>query len=86
MIMEKEVFERMVSEFNEVFNRTEDLRAFLLDEEKMKDFDPLQRDLLIAKLKAMESYVAILSICIGLNTPKNTADTEETVTPEVVND
>jgi hypothetical protein len=81
--MEKEVFERMVSEFNEVFNRTEDLRAFLLDEEKMKDFDPLQRDLLVAQLKAMESYVAILSIRIGLNAPKNT---EETVTPEVVND
>ena len=86
MIMEKEVFERMVSEFNEVFNRTEDLRAFLLDEEKMKDFDPLQRDLLVAQLKAMESYVAILSIRIGLNAPKNTADTEETVTPEAVND
>ena len=84
--MEKEVFERMVSEFNEVFGRTEDLRAFLLDEEKMKDFDPLQRDLLVAQLKTMESYVAILSIRIGLNAPKNTADTEETVTPEVVND
>ena len=84
--MEKEVFERMVSEFNEVFNRTEDLRAFLLDEEKMKDFDPLQRDLLVAQLKAMESYVAILSIRIGLNAPKNTADTEETVIPEAVND
>ena len=86
MIMEKEVFERMVSEFNEVFNRTEDLRAFLLDEEKMKDFDPLQRDLLVAQLKAMESYVAILSIRIGLNAPKNAEDTEETVTPEAVND
>lgn len=49
--MEKEVFEGMVSEFNELFNRTEDLRAFLLDEEKMKDFDPLQRDLLVAQLK-----------------------------------
>lgn len=84
--MEKEVFERMVGEFNEVFNRTEDLRAFLLDEEKMKDFDPLQRDLLVAQLKAMESYVAILSIRIGLNAPKNTADTEETVIPEAVND
>lgn len=81
--MEKEVFEGMLNEFNEVFNRTEDLRSFLLDEEKMKDFNPLQRDLLVAKLKAMESYVAILSILIGLNAPKNT---EETVTPEVVND
>jgi hypothetical protein len=84
--MEKEVFERMVSEFNEVLNRIEDLRAFLLDEEKIKDFDPLQRDLLVAQLKAMESYVAILSIRIGLNVPKNTEDTEETVTPETVND
>ena len=84
--MEKEVFEGLVSEFNEMFNRTEDLRAFLLDEEKMKDFDPLQRDLLVAQLKAMESYVAILSIRIGLNAPKNAEDTEETVTPEAVND
>ena len=90
MIMEKEVFERMVSEFNEVLNRTEDLRAFLLDEEKMKDFDPLQRDLLVTQLKAMESYVAILSIRIGLNAPREElaqpADTEETVVPETVND
>jgi hypothetical protein len=73
-----------------VLNRTEDLRAFLLDEEKMKDFDPLQRDLLVAQLKAMESYVAILSIRIGLNAPREElaqpADTEETVIPEAVND
>ena len=81
--MEKEVFERLLSEFNELNNRIIKCRAFLLDEEKSKVLDALNRDLLVAYLKSMESSLAILSIRIGLNAPKDAA-TE--IVPEAVND
>ena len=52
--------------------------------------DALNRDLLVAQLKAMEAYLSILSVRIGLNAPREElaqpADTEETVVPETVND
>jgi hypothetical protein len=90
MIMEKEVFERMLSEFNELNERVTNCREFLLDEEKSKVLDALNRDLLVAQLKAMEAYLSILSVRIGLNAPREEfiqpADTEETVVPEAVND
>lgn len=88
MIMEKEVFERMSSEFNEMNERVIDCRGFLLDEEKVNKLDPLNRDLLVAQLKAMETYVSLLSIRIGYNyrPEEPTTDTEETVVPEAVND
>jgi hypothetical protein len=90
MIMEKEVFERMLSEFNELNERVTKCREFLLDEEKSKVLDALNRDLLVAQLKAMEAYLSILSVRIGLNAPREElaqpADTEETVVPETVND
>ena len=87
MIMEKEVFERLLSEFNEMNERVVKCREFLLDEERSKVLDALNRDLLVAQLKAMEAYVSILSIRMGYNyRPEQPADTEETVVPEVVND
>ena len=88
--MEKEVFERMLSEFNELNERVTNCREFLLDEEKSKVLDALNRDLLVAQLKSMEAYLSILSVRIGLNAPREElaqpADTEETVVPETVND
>ena len=88
--MEKEVFERMLSEFNELSERVIKCREFLLDEEKSKVLDALNRDLLVAQLKSMEAYLSILSVRIGLNAPREEfmqpADTEETVVPEAVND
>ena len=88
--MEKEVFERMLSEFNELNERVNKCREFLLDEEKSKVLDALNRDLLVAQLKAMEAYLSILSVRIGLNAPREelaqSADTEEIVVPETVND
>ena len=88
--MEKEVFERMLSEFNELNERVNKCREFLLDEEKSKVLDALNRDLLVAQLKAMEAYLSILSVRIGLNAPREElaqpADTKETVVPETVND
>ena len=86
--MEKEVFERLLNEFDELNERVSKCREFLLDEEKSKVLDALNRDLLVAQLKAMEAYVSILSIRIGCNhkPKKPTTDTEETVVPEAVND
>lgn len=87
--MEKEVFERMLLEFEELNERVNKCREFLLDEEKSKVLDALNRDLLVAKLKSMESYLAILSICIGLNAPreqencKTPVDNPEVATEEV---
>ena len=88
MIMEQEVFERMVLEFNELIKRVEACRDFLLDQEKVSKLDPLNRDLLVAQFKAMETYVSLLSIRIGYNSKPEepTVDTEETVVPEAVND
>jgi hypothetical protein len=83
--MEKEVFDRMISEFNELNERVTKRREFLLDEEKSKVLDALNRDLLITQLKMMESYLSILSIRIGLNAPKSEDLTKE-VSEEVVND
>lgn len=65
--MTQEVLDRMVVEFQENGERTNKLRAFILDEEKFNVLDNLNKDLLIAQLKAMETYVSILSIRIGLN-------------------
>lgn len=89
--MEKEVFERMLSEFNELNERVINCRTFLLDEEKSEVLDALNRDLLVAQLKIMESYLAILSVRIGLNAPKEgieslAVDGSEVTTTEEVND
>ena len=67
--MEKEVFERLLKEFTEVNERANKLKDFILDEEKIKTVDNLNKDLLIAQLKAMETYLTILSVRIGLNQP-----------------
>lgn len=65
--MTQEVLNRMLVEFQENGERTNKLRAFILDTEKFDKLDNLNKDLLIAQLKAMEAYVSILSIRIGLN-------------------
>lgn len=91
--MEKEVFEGMLNEFNELNEKVTNCREFLLDEEKSKVLDALNRDLLVAHLKSMESSLAILSIRIGLNAPREemtgfsqVIDSESEVVPEAVND
>ena len=75
--MEKEVFERLLKEFSEVNERASKLKDFILDEEKIKEVDNLNKDLLIAQLKAMEAYLSILSIRIGLNAPREVIDAVE---------
>ena len=76
--MKKEVFERLLKEFSEVNERASKLKDFILDEEKVKEVDNLNKDLLIAQLKAMEAYLSILSIRIGLNAPREVIDAVET--------
>lgn len=81
--MTQEVLDRMLLEFQENGERTNKLRAFILDEEKFNALDNLNKDLLISQLKAMEAYISILSIRIGLNSRVNeesdiTAEPSET--------
>ena len=76
--MEKEVFERLLKEFSEVNERANKLKDFILDEEKIKKVDNLNKDLLMAQLKAMAAYLSILSIRIGLNAPREVIDAVET--------
>ena len=68
--MEQAVFQRMLGEFNEVNERAVKLRDFILGD-KFKEVDNLDKDLLVAQLKAMEAYISVLSIRIGLNAPKD---------------
>ena len=68
--MEQAVFQRMLGEFNEVNERAVKLRVFILGD-KFKEVDNLNKDLLVAQLKAMEAYISVLSIRIGLNAPKD---------------
>lgn len=70
--MEKAVMDRMMKEFSEVEYRVTKLRDFITNEEEFNKLDALNKDLCIGQLKAMESYLAFLSIRIGLNsTPEN---------------
>ena len=80
-MMTQEVLERMIAEFQENGERTNRLRDFILDKERFDQLDNLNKDLLISQLKAMEAYVSILSIRIGLNS--KVADSEQPVESEV---
>ncbi len=66
--MEENTFNRLLTEFRELKEKIDKLTNFLLKESD--SVDNLNKDLLIAQLKAMETYLTILSIRIGLNTPK----------------
>ena len=65
--MTQEVFDRLLVEFKENGERVDKLREFILNTEKFEKIDNLNRDLMISQLKAMEAYLSILSIRIGLN-------------------
>lgn len=66
--MEENTFDRVLAEFKELQEKIDKLTNFLLKESD--SVDNLNKDLLIAQLKAMETYLTILSIRIGLNTSK----------------
>ena len=80
--MEQTTFNRMVIEFEELNEKTNKLRDFLLTKADKMPMDNLNRDLLISQLKAMEAYQGILSIRIGLNNQEGWLDKS---TPEISN-
>ena len=80
--MEQTTFNRMVTEFEELNEKTNKLRDFLLTKVDKMPMDNLNRDLLISQLKAMEAYQGILSIRIGLNNQEGWLDKS---TPEISN-
>ena len=80
--MEQTTFNRMVTEFEELNEKTNKLRDFLLTKADQMPMDNLNRDLLISQLKAMEAYQGILSIRIGLNNQEGWLDKS---TPEISN-
>lgn len=84
--MTQEVLDRMLIEFQENGERTNKLRAFILDTEKFDQLDNLNKDLLIAQLKAMEAYISILSIRIGLNSRVSEDQGEEQSTDPATNE
>lgn len=69
--MDKEVFDRLLTEFKDLNDKALKLRNFILDKDKFEQIDNLNRDLLVAQLKSMESYLSVLTIRIGLNSPKD---------------
>lgn len=77
--MEKAVFDRLVNEFHENNERADKLRNFILNDEKFNEIDNLNKDLMIAQLKAMEAYLSVLSIRIGLNAPQEDIVSEPVV-------
>jgi hypothetical protein len=77
--MDKAVFDRLITEFNENNERADKLRNFILNDEKFNEIDNLNKDLMIAQLKAMEAYLSVLSIRIGLNAPQEDIVSEPVV-------
>lgn len=65
--MTQELLDKLIAEFQENGERTNELRAFILNQEEFDKIDNLNKDLMISQLKAMEAYISILSIRIGLN-------------------
>lgn len=65
--MEVEVYNKMMEEYKELDARVNNCRKFISDKEKFELLDNLNRDLLIAQLKAMETYLSLIAIRLGLN-------------------
>lgn len=71
--MDIDTFQRMVDELKALHEKLDKLRTFIDDNEKFEKLDYLNRDLLITQFKAMETYLSVLSIRIGLNAPHEDA-------------
>ena len=85
--MEKNTFDRLLTEYKELEIKTTKLRDFLINKVDKTSIDNLNRDLLIAQLKAMEAYLTILSIRIGLNTPtKEEKQLDEELAKSTINE
>ena len=67
--MKEEIFNQLITDYKELEIKTTKLRDFLIHKVNKISIDNLNKDLLIAQLKAMETYLTILSVRIGLNQP-----------------
>ena len=67
--MKEEVFNQLITDYKKLEIKTTELRDFLIHKVDKTSIDNLNKDLLIAQLRAMEAYLTILSIRIGLNRP-----------------
>ena len=74
--MTQELLDKLIVEFKENGERTNKLRAFILNQAEFDKIDNLNKDLMISQLKAMEAYISILSIRIGLNSKVTDEQTE----------
>lgn len=85
--MEQNTFDRLLTEYKELEVKTTKLRDFLINKIDKTSIDNLNKDLLIAQLKAMEAYLTILSIRIGLNTPtKEEKQLDEVLAKSTINE
>lgn len=85
--MEQNTFDRLLTEYKELEVKTTKLRDFLINKVDKTSIDNLNKDLLIAQLKAMEAYLTILSIRIGLNTPtKEEKQLDEELAKSTINE
>lgn len=67
--MKEEIFNQLITDYKELESKITELRDFLIHKVNKISIDNLNKDLLIAQLKAMETYLTILSVRIGLNQP-----------------
>lgn len=77
--MNEQILQITINEFQELNNKIAELREFILNVEEFNKLDNLNKDLLIAQLKTMESYISILSIRIGLNAKIDSNNMEEVI-------
>lgn len=85
--MEQNTFDSLLTEYKELETKTTKLRDFLINKIDKTSIDNLNKDLLIAQLRAMETYLTILSIRIGLNTPtKEEKQLDEELAKSIINE
>lgn len=85
--MEQNTFDSLLTEYKELEVKTTKLRDFLINKIDKTSIDNLNKDLLIAQLRAMETYLTILSIRIGLNTPtKEEKQLDEELAKSTINE
>lgn len=85
--MEQNTFDSLLTEYKELETKTTKLRDFLINKIDKTSIDNLNKDLLIAQLRAMETYLTILSIRIGLNTPtKGEKQLDEEQAKSIINE
>lgn len=61
------MIDRMMAEHTELYEKIVKLREFITKNIDSNSINNLNKDLLIGQLKAMEAYLSILTVRIGLN-------------------